>query len=100
MQFKQNYIYLITCTKCKKQYVGMTTKQLNVRINHHRTSIFNKRRTYLHTHFNLPDHNISILKVQAIDTIDTTEQNLNVHGELRKLEVFDKNSKKSFRQQS
>lgn len=81
-------IYLITCTKCKKQYVGMTTKQLNVRINHHRTSIFNKRRTYLHTHFNLPDHNISNLKVQAIDTIDTTEQNLDVHGELRKLEKF------------
>ena len=24
-------IYLITCTKCRKQYVGMTTKQLNTR---------------------------------------------------------------------
>jgi hypothetical protein len=80
-----NLIYLITCTKCKKQYVGMTTKQLNTRVNHHRTSIFNKQRTYLHSHFNLPDHNINNLKVQAIDT---TEQNVNGYKELRKLERF------------
>ena len=80
-----NLIYLITCTKCKKQYVGMTTKQLNTRVNHHRTSIFNKRRTYLHTHFNLPDHSISNLTIQAIDT---TEQKVDMYNELRKLERY------------
>ena len=80
-----NLIYLITCTKCKKQYVGMTTKQLNVRVNHHRTSIFNKHRTYLHTHFNLPDHSINNLTVQAIDKVEETT---NVFNELRKLEKY------------
>ena len=79
-----NLIYLITCTKCKKQYVGMTTKQLNTRVNHHRTSIFNKRRTYLHTHFNLPDHSISNLTIQAIDT---TEQRAK-----KARKILDKNS--------
>ena len=35
-----NVIYLITCTKCKKQYVGLTTKPLRTRINHHLSNIF------------------------------------------------------------
>ena len=37
-----NIIYLITCTKCNKQYIGCTTQQLNTRINHHCTNIVNK----------------------------------------------------------
>lgn len=46
-------IYLITCTKCKKQYVGLTTQQLNTRINHHRSNIFNKKQTYISNHFTI-----------------------------------------------
>ena len=42
-----NLIYVITCTKCSKQYVGLTTKQFNTRINHHRTSIFTKKKQYI-----------------------------------------------------
>lgn len=82
-----NIVYLITCSKCKKQYVGMTTKQLNTRLNHHRTAIFNKKRTYLHSHFNLPDHSIKNLTIQAIDHIQM-ENESNVTSELRKLEKF------------
>ena len=63
-----NVVYLITCTKCKKQYVGCTTTELRVRISHHRSSINQKRATYIHKHFNLPDHNITHLRVQPIDT--------------------------------
>ena len=37
-------IYLITCTKCKEQYVGCTQQQLNTRMNHHRTNIINSYR--------------------------------------------------------
>ena len=44
----RNIIYLITCTKCKKQYVGLTTQQLNTRINHHRTNIRNKKDIYIY----------------------------------------------------
>ena len=54
----RNLIYVITYTKCHKQYVGLTTQQLNVRINHHRPSIFNNKTTYLPKHINLPDHSI------------------------------------------
>lgn len=42
-----NVIYLITCCRCKKQYVGCTTKQLKIRINHHRSNIINKK-NHLH----------------------------------------------------
>ena len=80
----ENLIYLITCTKCKKQYVGMTTQKLKIHLNHHGTSIFNNWRMYLHKHFNLPNHSIKNLTIQAIDKVST---NLNAHNELRKLEI-------------
>ena len=64
-----NVIYLITCSKCKKQYVGMTTKQLNVRINHHRSNVLCKKKIYLCVHFNLPDHSLKNLRVQVIDRV-------------------------------
>ena len=81
----KNVINLITCTKCRKQYVGMTTKQLNVRMNHHRTNIFNKRNTFLHKHFNLPDHSIKNLTVQAIDKAESESESYN---HLEKLEKY------------
>lgn len=64
-----NIIYLITCTKCKKQYVGLTTKQLSTRINHHRLNILNRKQIYVSVHFNFPDHSITNLSVQAIDKV-------------------------------
>ena len=63
-----NVVYLITCTKCKKQYVGCTSAQLKVRINQHRSCINNKKGSYIHKHFNLPDHKLTDLRVQPIDT--------------------------------
>ncbi len=64
----QNIIYLITCTKCKKQYVGKTTKSLRERINHHRSTILTDQNRYLSIHFNFPDHSLDNLSVQVIDT--------------------------------
>ena len=81
-----NLIYVITCKKCQKQYVGLTTKQLNVRINHHRTNIFNNKSIYISRHFNLPDHTIEDLSVQAIDR--TLGDISNPLQELRKLERY------------
>ena len=78
-----NLIYLITCTKCKKQYVGLTTHTLKYRVNHHRTNILNKKCIYLCEHFNLPDHNIGHLSIQAIDTTKRTD-----HMTLRQLELY------------
>ena len=79
----KNVIYLITCTKCKKQYVGLTTQQLNTRINHHRTNIFNRVQTYISNHFNFPDHSITNLTVQIIDK---PQDDPNSFFELQRLE--------------
>ena len=65
-----NIIYLITCRKCKKQYIGKTTKALRERINHHRSTIMTNQNRYLSIHFNFPDHNINHLSVQVIDEVD------------------------------
>ena len=65
----RNLIYLIMCTKIKKQYVGLTTKQLNIRINHHRTNIVNHKQIYLGVHFNFSDHSIDNLSIQAINRV-------------------------------
>ena len=81
-----NLIYLITCKKCRKQYVGLTTKQLNVRVNHHRTSIINHKPIYLSAHFNFPDHSITDLSIQAIDTVASNCSN--ILQELQKLEKY------------
>ena len=70
----KNIIYLITCTKCKKQYVGKTTKTLRERVNHHRTSIFTKQKRYLSLHFNLPLHSVANLSVQIIDSTNSTSE--------------------------
>ena len=51
----RNLIYVITCTNCQKQYVGLTTQQLS-------------------KHFNLPDHSIKNLSVQAIDCVQETHK--------------------------
>ncbi len=66
----RNTIYLITCRKCHKQYVGQTTKSLRERTNHHRSTILTKQNRYISLHFNLPDHKITDLSIQAIDTAD------------------------------
>ena len=80
----KNIIYLITCTRCKKQYVGLTT-QVNVRINHHRTNIFNLTQTYISNHFNFVDYSISHLSVQIIDT---PSNGPNMQQELRHLKRY------------
>ena len=61
------------------------TQQLNVRINHHRSSIFNRIKTYISNHFNFPDHNISNLSVQIIDT---PQEGPNTFQRLQKLEAY------------
>ena len=81
----KNVIYLITCTKCKKQYVGLTTQQLNVRINHHRSNIFNRIKTYVSNHFNFPDHSVGNLSVQIIDA---PEEGPNKYQKLQNLEAY------------
>ena len=64
----KNVIYLITCKKCGKQYVGETGDPLNIRINNHRSSIRHQR-LYLPVaeHFNSENHDCQDMSVLPID---------------------------------
>jgi hypothetical protein len=45
-----NLIYCLTCTICKKQYVGQTKNQLYIRVNQHRSDIRTERGTTVAIH--------------------------------------------------
>ena len=75
-----NIVYLITCTRCRKQYVGITTKSLRTRINQHRSNILQDNTMFFCIHFN-SDHSINNISVQIIDKSNTLQ-------ELRKQEAF------------
>ena len=73
----KNVIYLITCTKCEVQYVGLTRQKIKERIAQHIRHIKNNSlSTYLVQHFN-NDHTISDLIVEIIDYLPETKDNVN-----------------------
>ena len=55
----RNVIYLISCKKCNKQYVGQTSQQASKRMNSHKFDISNFKgpdfSTHVATHFNTDD---------------------------------------------
>ena len=60
----ENIIYLIECERCHKQYVGKTTRQLNVRMGEHRTD----PTLGISSHRCCPEYNIfNDLKVMVIE---------------------------------
>ena len=62
-----NVIYLITCIKCKKQYVGQTSQQLRSRFTQHRFTINSDNGSPVARHFNSPGHSIlPILSYEAV----------------------------------
>ena len=62
----RNDIYLITCKKCKKQYVGQTS-QLRPRFTQHRFTINSDNGYPVARHLNSPGHSINNLQITAID---------------------------------
>jgi len=68
-----NIIYLITCTKCYKQYVGQTSRKLRMRLNGHRSDIKLNKNTTISIHFNSPLHTINNLKITPMEQIDSTD---------------------------
>ena len=57
----KNVVYLITCTKCNKQYIGETGQPLHKRINGHRSDWKHRRfqRAPVAEHFTLPGHDFN-----------------------------------------
>ena len=79
-------IYLLTCTKCNIQYVGLTEQCLHERMNGHRASVKAGKSTFLYEHFNLEGHSFADATVQIIDIVD---DNLpDIKQTLSKLELF------------
>ncbi len=64
-----NVIYLITCKKCRKQYVGETGRFLRIRLKEHLADITHNRATPISLHFNLPDHNIQDFNFIGIENL-------------------------------
>ncbi|XP_072046328.1 cholesterol 24-hydroxylase-like [Amphiura filiformis] len=62
-----NVVYLITCTKKKKQYVGETSRTLEQRLAEHCADARHNRNTPVARHFNQPGHNARNISVICID---------------------------------
>ena len=68
-------IYLITCTKCQKQYVGETARKLKERINNHRSDIRTKKRTAVGIHFNKAAHSFNNFSITPLEIeVDITSR--------------------------
>ena len=63
----KNVVYLITCARCNKQYVGETSRTYRKRILEHRNYVKRKDMSAATgRHFNIPGHKLSDLKHQVI----------------------------------
>ena len=64
-------IYLITCKKCAKQYVGQTHQKCSQRMNSHKFDInhYPETPTNVSEHFNSPDHTIQDFSFMPIDQV-------------------------------
>ena len=64
-----NIIYLISCLKCDKQYVGETTRTLKARFNSYRSDIRLGKDLPVIQHFKTQGHDINDLSILAIEQI-------------------------------
>jgi len=64
-----NIIYLVTCRKCLRQYVGETGRALKNRITDHLSAIRLKKDTPIGLHFNQQGHSISDFSVVPIEQL-------------------------------
>ena len=77
----ENVVYLITCKKCLKQYVGETKNPLRLRANNHLSSIRSNLISPIAEQFALPDHSVKdhfeilpIEKTQILPSEEGTKQ--------------------------
>ncbi|XP_041472561.1 uncharacterized protein LOC121421826 [Lytechinus variegatus] len=67
-----NVVYLITCRVCRVQYVGETKTTLKKRFYGHRSTVNTaKLDTPVGRHFNLPNHSITDMMLQGIESLGT-----------------------------
>jgi hypothetical protein len=73
-------IYLISCLKCPKQYVGQTGRMFGKRIMEHLNYIFHKKEA-TGTHFSSPHHSHNDFKVQVIEKVIPNTANYRLERE-------------------
>jgi GIY-YIG catalytic domain len=73
-----NIVYLITCRKCRIQYVGETSRTLAERLTDHRSNIKHRKNTPIAIHFNSANHSAADLRAVAIEQIRDSERTLTV----------------------
>jgi hypothetical protein len=64
-----NLIYLISCKKCKLQYIGETGMTLRNRLNNHLSCIRTQKNTSVAIHFNDISHSISDLSITPTEAM-------------------------------
>jgi len=73
----KNIIYLVSCNKCKVQYVGSTSNEFKVRFRNHKSAMLtNKSTCEVATHFNSIPHQLSdfrFLCIKKINSLDNIE---------------------------
>ena len=69
----KNIIYLITCKRCQKQYVGETKTQFRLRFNNHLSTIRRKTNTPVAIHFNENQHTIEDLTITGIIKLNKSD---------------------------
>ena len=89
-------IFLITCNRCKQEYVGKTETSLYTRISNTRSEIHSFNSSYHKVlpytiHFNQPNHSINDVLIMGIEAIHTKSRQTILHREsfwIRKLHTL------------
>ena len=77
-----NIVYLITCTRCKSQYVGETKQSLNVRFRQHYTAACRGENSLIYQHYNSANHSPNDMKVQVLETVSESDEKLARHARI------------------
>ena len=64
----ENIIYLISCTKCDREYVGETMNTLRSRMNQHKSDIRRAAQTPVADHFNARNHDLADMRVTILES--------------------------------
>lgn len=90
----ENLIYLITCTKCKQQYIGQTGRKFKCRLNEHISYVKNNVLTQpTGFHFNQPGHDVSFLQASIVEKCNYNEEMYRLERETMYINLFDSKNK-------
>ena len=72
----RNIVYLVTCSRCYKQYVGETGRSLRDRVTDHVSCINLKKQTPIGLHFNQAGHSLKDFTILAIEQFEENSESL------------------------